>query len=147
MRRLARVLMAGEQVVFMEKPDPKTTLMWEGLLAAAGFVVLFLFLTIFSSDLPTYMRAAMAAVFSLAACGVLHFWMATTTYVITDKRLMVVNDLGSDLKHFCDLEEVRSLRKVNFGKQLVVERANGNPIRLFGLKNRDEAEQVLIGAE
>lgn len=131
----------------MEKPDTKTTLMWEGLLAAVGFVVLFIVLTIFSSDLPTYMRAAAALVFSLAGCGVLHFAMATTTYVITDKRLMVVNDLGSELKHFCDLDEVQSLRKVNFGKQLVVERLNGTPIRMFALKNRDEAERVLIGSE
>lgn len=136
--------MAGEQIYAMEKPDTKQLLLWE---AAAGFLiflVLLIFISIFGG-LPIGLSAGASVVFSLAACGVIHFFMATTTYVITDKRLLVVNDLGSELKEFCDVDEVTTLRRVRFGHQIVVERANGNPIRLFALKNRDEVESILLG--
>jgi hypothetical protein len=145
MRRLSRVLMAGEQVVVMEKPDTKTILMWEAVTGVGVFIVLFIFVSLFGG-LPVGMTCATAVVFAIASGGVLHFFMATTTYVITDKRLLVVNDLGSELKEFCDVEEVTQLRKIRFGHQLVVERTSGNPIRLFGLKNRDEVGEVLIGS-
>jgi hypothetical protein len=145
MRRLARILMAGEQVVVMEKPNNKQLLLWEAAAAFLIFLVLFVFVSIFGG-LPVGMSAGAAFVFSLAAAGVIHFFMATTTYVITDKRLLVISDLGTELKQHCDVEEVTTLRRIRFGHQLVVERTSGDPIRLFALKNRDEVEQVLIGA-
>jgi hypothetical protein len=144
MRKFARTLMAGENILFIDKPATKMLVMYEAILAAGGFVVLFLFVTLFS-DLPIPMKAAAAVVFSLAACGILHFAISTCTYIITDRRLLVCSDLNGDLKDSCELDEITGVRRIGFGQQLVVERTSGNPIRLISLKNRDEAERVIIG--
>ena len=147
MRKLSRILMAGEQVILMEKPDNKTLVKWEALTFAASFVVLFLVMSIFS-DLPTHLKAGASVVFGIAGVALLHFFFATTLYLITDKRLLIISEMGgAELKSFCDLDEITTLRKVRFGNQLVVDRANGEPIRLVGLRDRDEVERVLIGAE
>lgn len=146
MRRLSRVLMAGEDVLFMEKPDTKNLLRYEAMLGVAGFVVLFLFTTVFASDLPIPMRLALSVVFALFGGGILHFGIGTCTYVITDKRLLVVTDFNSELKDSCELQDITEVRRLDFGKALVVERGSGKPIRLFALSNRDEAERALVGS-
>lgn len=144
MRKFARTLMAGENVLFMEKPANKMLLMYEAILVAGAFVVLFLFVTLFS-DLPIPMKAAAAVVFSIAGIGILHFAISTCIYIITDRRLLVCNDLNGEIKDSCELDEITGVRRIGFGQQLVVERSNGSPIRLIALKNRDEAERVIIG--
>jgi hypothetical protein len=137
--------MAGEQVILMEKPDTKTLLMWEALTFAAAFVVLFIVMSIFS-DLPTHLKAGASVVFGIAGVALLHFFFATTLYLVTDKRLLIISELGgADLKDSCEVDEITTLRKVRFGNQLVVDRTNGQPIRLVGLRDRDEVEKVLIG--
>ena len=145
MRRLARTLMAGEQVAFMEKPDTKILLAYEAILAAGGFVVLFLFLTMFS-DLPINMKASMAVVFSLLSAGILHFTIGTCTYVVTDQRLLIINDLNSELKDSCALEDITIIKRIGFANSLILERNNGGPMRLVALKNRNEAEQAIVGS-
>lgn len=147
MRKLSRILMAGEQVILMEKPDTKTLIKWEALTFAAAFVVLFLLTSIFS-DLPNHLKAGASVVFGLAGVGVLHFFFATTLYLITDKRLLIISEMGNaELKDSCEVDEITTLRKVRFGNQLVIDRTNGQPIRLVGLRDRDEVERILIGAE
>ncbi len=137
--------MAGEEVLFMDKPNTQYLLTYEAILAAGAFVVLFLFITMFS-DLPNQLKASLAGVFSLLAAGILHFTIGTCTYVVTNHRLLIINDLNSELKDSCELDDITIIKRLGFGNSLIVERNQGAPMRLFALKNRNEAEQAIVGS-
>lgn len=145
MRRIARVLMAGEEILYWDKPSHRNLLIYEGVMVAGGFVILWGFIALFSG-LPAALSAATALFFSLAAAGIVHFFLGTSVYIITDKRVLIVNELSAELRDSCDIHEVTGVKPLGFGKTLVVERASGKPLRLFALRNRDEAEQALIGS-
>lgn len=135
--------MAGEEVWFMEKPNPRLLLIWEALLGAVAFIVLFILVSMFS-DLPMHLKAAIGAVFAVLGAGILHFTLGNCTYVVTDQRVLIV-DFNSELKDSCDANDVTGLRKIALANTLIVERSSGAPMRLFALKNRDEAERAIRG--
>jgi hypothetical protein len=143
--KIAPVLLAGEDVRWMGKPNVARLLILEVVAAAGSFVVLFIIMSVFAVDLPNYMKAGISAVAAVAGMAILHFLVGMRTYVITDQRLLIITSFTSDVHDSCELSEIESIRKPGFGNSLIITRRNNpKPIRLWALGNRDYVEQTLI---
>ena len=134
--------MAGEDVRWLGKPNKRLLLIYEGIIAVGACVVLAGFIGIFAG-LPAYMVVSAAILFALCGTGIVHYFISTSTYVISDRRVLVVSDFSSQLMAACDLEEITGYTMPGFGNILIIRRTNGSPIRLFALADRKQAENAL----
>lgn len=138
--------MAGEDVRWMGKPNTKLLLIYEGVIAVGACVLLAGFIAL-TSGLPAYMVFSAAIIFALCGTGIVHYFISTSTYVISDRRVLVVSDFSSQLTAACDLEEITGYTMPGFGNILIIQRSNGRPIRLFAIADRKEAENALNDEE
>jgi hypothetical protein len=141
-RKYAKVLMAGEDVLWMGKPNKLLVLGLEILVTVSGFVVGFAFTSIFS-DLPNGMKSMLSLMFALLAALALYCLVAMRTYILTGKRLIVISDITHEVAESCSIEEITEVTKPGFGQQLLVHRQNANPVRLIAVPDRDRLEQEL----
>jgi hypothetical protein len=135
--------MAGEDVRWMGKPNPMLMGVLDLGVAAAAFVPLLLFFTIFAADLSMAMKFVFALLAGLAGAGILHMTIGTRKYVITDQRLLIVANLSADVHDSCDLRDITSVRRPRNLRSLFIERGHGKPIRLWALSDPDEVMAAL----
>ena len=143
LRDIAPILMAGEDVRWMGKPNPMLMGFLDLAVAAGAFVPLLLFFMIFAADMPIGMKLTFAILAGLAGAGILHMTVGTRKYVITDQRLLIVANLSSDVHDSCELGDITSVKRPRHIRSLFIERGHGKPIRLWALSDPEEVMEAL----
>jgi hypothetical protein len=133
LKNISQVLMAGEDVRWMARPNIALLLLLECIVAGGSGVVLWVLTSIFAGDLPMGMRLTLAAIAALLGVGILHGTIGMRRYVVTDQRLLVITGFSHDVHDSCDLGDIVSVRMPRFSNSLIVERNRGKPIRLWAV--------------
>jgi len=138
--------MAGENVRWIGKPNPMLMGILDLMVTAAAFIPLLLFFMIFAADMPMAIKITFAILAGLAGAGILHMTIGTRKYVITDKRLLIIANLSSDVHDSCDLEDITGVQRPKYlraTRSLFIDRGHGQPIRLWALSEPDEVMDSL----
>lgn len=142
LQKIAPLLTAGEDVLWVGKPSLSVLSIYGVAIVGAGLVVLLAIMSVFS-DLPIHLKASISLIFAILLAGVIYVWAAARTYVVTDKRILIVNDMGNSVSEAADAEEIQSISRGGFGNPLVLHRTHGRPIRFFALSDMTDAENAV----
>ena len=141
--KIAPVLLAGEDVRWMGKPNIGWLALLEVMAGLSAFVGFFLIVWI-SSGLPPGLSAGISVVAALAAIAILHFLIGMRTYVITDQRLLIITSFSNDVHDSCELSEIESITPMKFGSTLKIKRRNSEKLMtLWALGDRDGVAEAL----
>lgn len=142
LQHIAPVLLAGEDVKYLSKPDMGQVILLEAGVVLVLFVMLFPVISLFGG-LPAGLSAAASLLFAIGGAVILYCTIGARQYVITDQRLLILSGFTHEVHDSCELDEIQALSVAKYTKSLTVECKNGKFIKLWAIANQPAARAAL----